>query len=217
MIEIIPAILTNNPRELETLLSQAQEQGVKRVQIDIVDGEFADNKTIDPLVVADIETDLLLDFHLMTKEPMDWLEKAARGMADRVFGQIEMMQNQIAFVAKAQSVGVSVGLAVDLETPVARLNPTILTSIDAVLLMAVKAGFGGQKFNQKVVEKIKKLAKIRRKDKTPFKICVDGGVTPKVMPDLIKAGVDEVVVGRRLFEGDLKENIENFRKLSDQW
>jgi ribulose-phosphate 3-epimerase len=118
-----------------------------------------------------------------------------------------MMESQIEFVAKVQETGLYVGLAVDLETPIGKLDPVILNNVDVVLLMAVKAGFGGQKFDERVLDKIKELDEIRVRDKTPFKICVDGGETEDTVPDTYFAGADEVVVGKRLLVGSIADNI----------
>ncbi len=211
MVEIIPAILTNDIREIEEKLSRA-EGIVKRIQIDIVDGQFAANRTIDPSFLGNIETDLSLDFHLMTKEPADWVERAVRGGADRIIGQIEQMTNQVEFVGKVAQVGLSVGLAIDLATPVSALDPTILTNLDVVLVMAVKAGFGGQKFDERALNKIKQLDELRIRDDTPFRICVDGGETEDVIDETHFAGADEVAIGSRIFDGDLAENIRRFQK-----
>jgi ribulose-phosphate 3-epimerase len=98
-----------------------------------------------------------------------------------------------------------------LDTPVSLLDPLILNNLDVVLVMAVKAGWGGQEFNSKVIDKIKELDEIRVRDKTPFRICVDGGETESVIDDTHFAGADEVVVGARIFNGNLKENIEKMQ------
>jgi ribulose-phosphate 3-epimerase len=215
MVKIIPAILTANPQELRQRLILA-ERVVDRVQIDVVDGQFAKNRTVDPSLLENLETDLNLDFHLMTKEPVDWVERCIRAEADRIIGQIELMSDQIAFVGKVQEVGSQVGLAVDLDTPISAIDPTILTNLDVVLLMAVKAGFGGQKFNDKVIKKIKELDKIRVRDDTPFAICVDGGETEETIDDTWISGADEVAVGSRLFNGDLAANIEKLMKAANK-
>ena len=211
MIEIIPSILTNNPQELKEMIHQAEDV-VERVQIDIVDGQFANNKTIDPSVLETIDTPLKIDFHLMTKEPIDWVERVTRAMADRIIGQVEMMENQLEFVGKVQEVGLSVGLAIDLDTPIDRLDATITNDLDVVLVMSVPAGFGGQKFDERALDKIKRLDEIRVRDKTPFKILADGGITLDRIDDARRAGVDQVALGRRIFKGDLAQNIEKFKK-----
>lgn len=211
MVEIIPAILTNDIREIEEKLSRA-EGIVKRIQIDIVDGQFAANRTIDPSFLENIETDLNLDFHLMTKDPLSWVERAVRGGADRIIGQIEGMTDQVEFIGKLAQVGLSVGLAIDLGTAVSALDPTIITNLDVVLVMAVKAGFEGQKFDLSALLKVNELDKIRVRDDTPFKICVDGGINEDNIKKVVKAGADEVVIGSRIFDGDLTENIRRFQE-----
>ena len=211
MVEIIPAILTSSPDEVQELLARV-EQVADRVQIDIIDGVFAKNKTIDPSALEKTETDLYLDFHLMTKEPVNWVEKCARVGADRIIGQIEMMGNQTEFVGKVQAVGAHVGLAIDLETPVSSLDGVILNNLDVVLVMSVPAGFGGQKFDERALDKIKMLDEIRVRDDRPFRICDDGGITLELINDIHFAGADEVSIGRRIFKGDLQKNMRKYQK-----
>ena len=211
MIRVIPSILTNDPNELKEMIAQA-EGATDFVSIDIIDGKFADNKTIDPIVLADVDTNLKLDFQLMVNEPVNWVEKCASAGAERIIGHIEEMGDQIEFVGKVQEVGASVGLGIDIETPVSEIDPTILTNLDAVLVMSVPAGFGGQKFDKRALKKVKELGEIKVRDDTPYKIHVDGGISFDNISKIIKAGADEVSVGRRLFEGNLKENIDKFIK-----
>lgn len=213
MVDIIPAILTDNVSELEEKLRRIEEAvnangaNIRRVQIDIIDGEFVDNRTVDPANVIGIDTSLSLDFHLMVKEPVNWVEKCANAGADRIIGQIEMMKSQVGFVGKVQETGLYVGLAIDLITPVSELDPLVLTNIDVILVMAVKAGWGGQGFEKKALAKVAELDEIRSRDNTPFKICVDGGETESVIDETHFAGADEVVIGKRLFAGNIAENI----------
>ncbi|MEK7182780.1 MAG: hypothetical protein AAB694_01330, partial [Patescibacteria group bacterium] len=178
MVTIIPAILTNDPKELEEKLNRLGGI-VQRVQIDIVDGVFANNKTILPDVLEGVETNLLIDFQLMTKEPKEWVERCVRGLADRIFGHVERMSSQLDFIGKVQEVGAKVGLALDLETPVSAIERVLFNNLDAVLVMSVKAGFGGHEFDPSVLEKIRQLDEIRARDDTPFRICVDGGINEK--------------------------------------
>ncbi len=220
MVEVIPSILTKNPQELRNLIGKV-ETVVERVQIDIIDGVFADNRTIDPLALRKVETNLDLDFHLMVKEPINWIEKCASSGADkrslrsgdlRIIGHIEQMSSQVDFVGKVQEVGASIGLAIDLETKVSELDATILNNLDVVLVMSVAAGFGGQKFEPKALEKISELNEARARDDTPYRICIDGGVTIDNIRKVVKNGVEEVAIGRRLFKKEVGENIEKFKK-----
>src|SRR4030042_5151416 len=210
--EIIPSILTNDPEEVLVEIRMA-EGVVERVQIDVVDGIFAANKTFDIDLLQDIDTNLKLDFHLMTKEPINWVERSIRGGADRIIGQLEMMSDQLNFVHKVQEVGALVGIAIDLKTDVSAIDDIMFQDLDVVLVMSVPAGFGGQKFEHKTIQKIEELKKIRERKKSTYKISVDGGITLDYMDDLVKKGADKVIIGERLFKGNLKENLEKFRNV----
>ncbi len=211
MIQIIPSILTNDPEELETLLARC-EGVVERVSIDIIDGKFADNKTIDPGILFNFDTNLKIDYQLMVVEPVNWIERCVRGQADRIIGHIEQMSDQVEFVGKVQEVGLSIGLAIDLETQVYKIDPTILNNLDVVLVMSVAAGFGGQEFDKRALDKIKELDEIRSRDATPYKLQDDGGITLETIHNIHKIGADEVSIGKRLFEGDLAGNLKKFQE-----
>lgn len=185
---------------------------VERVQIDIIDGVFVDNRTIDPLALREVETSLKLDFHLMVKEPIKWIEKCASAGADRIIGHIEQMSSQVEFVGQVQEIGAAIGLAIDLETKVTELDEAILDNLDVILVMSVAAGFGGQKFEPKTLEKIRELNEVKARDETPYRICIDGGVTIDNIGKVVKNGVEEVAIGRRLFGGDMQKNIKKFKK-----
>jgi ribulose-phosphate 3-epimerase len=211
MVEIIPAILTNDPAELRRLIDLC-EGLVERVSIDIIDGKFANNKTIDPGFLGEIDTNLKIDFQLMVEEPVNWVERCVRGGADRIIGHVEKMTDQVQFLGKVQEVGAKVGLALDLATPVSEIDTAILTSLDVVLVMSVPAGFGGQKFHTPALDKINKLNEIRSNDNTPYRIQDDGGITLESIYNVHKVGADEVSIGRKVFDGDLIENLKKLQK-----
>ena len=214
MLKVIPTILTDNPSELKVMLGRVEE-ATDMVQIDIIDGIFTNNKTIDPKTLEYIETNLNLDFHLLTKEPINWVESCIHAQAYRITANIEMMTSQREFMEKVQSVGCKVGLGLNYETPIEAVDHSILTDLDVVLLMSIhEVGFGGKQFQSGIFEKIKELDGLRKKDSTPFSILIDGGVKAEVIGKLGSLGVNEVVVGRRLFNGDLRGNIEELEKLA---
>lgn len=209
MAELIPGILTDSPDELSSLLKEAAAVG-DRVQIDIVDGQFVDNKTIDPSVMTTVETSLKIDFHLMVEEPAKWLAKCSNALGDRVFGQIEIMEDQAEFITKAQEWGMAAGLAIDLDTELEALEGEVIPMVDSILFMGVPAGFGGQTFDSSTYDKIKRLKGIQLREKAEFNIAVDGGVTPEIAGELVDMGIEEIVVGQRIFEGDSSKNIKEY-------
>jgi len=211
MISVFPSILTSDPSELKRLINLSEEV-VDRVQIDIIDGVFVNNKTIDPTAISYIETNLKMDFHLMVKEPINWIEKCMNVNADRIIGQIEMMNSQEEFVDNVISLNTDVGIAIDIDTDISKIDKNIFHKINAILVLSVKAGFGGQPFEIKALEKIKELYKIRELGNFEFLIQDDGGITFDYIDDTLKAGVDEVFIGQRIFNGNLKQNIDEFIK-----
>lgn len=211
MVEIIPAILTNDINEIQEKVS-ALEGLVSRVQIDVCDGVLTNKKTVDPSLLGELNTDLRIDFHLMTKNPTDWVERATRGMADRIIGQIEMMDSQEEFIRKVQEVGISVGIALDIDTPIEKIEKDFLIDYDVILLMTYKIGEVGSPIDPRIYEKIKELKKLREDNGALFKICIDGGLTENNIRKIVELEVDEVAIGRRIFDGDTRQNIETIRE-----
>jgi|WetSurSiteA1Bulk_404760.scaffolds.fasta_scaffold01197_7 ribulose-phosphate 3-epimerase len=211
MVKIIPAILTNSISEIEEKVSLI-EGTLDSVQIDIIDGVYASNKTVDPSALEVIDTDVNIDFHLMTKNPVDWVEKCVTGGAERIIGQIELMDSQIDFVEKVTEVGAKVGLALNIDTPITKIAPEVLNSIDVVLVMGYSAGFGGQPLNPKALEKMKELKTLKQKANLTFTISLDGGVNLGNIKSIVEAGADEVAIGS-LFNGDLKDNVNRYQTI----
>lgn len=210
-MEIIPGILTSSPTELIELIAKA-DGVVKRVHVDIIDGIYADNKTIDPSALNGIDHTLLVDFHLMVNEPANWVEKCVRAGGDRVIGHVEMMTDVNEFIFAVQEAGLLPGLAFDIDTPIRQIESRLLKDLDVVLVMSVPAGYGGQEFQREALDKIEELVEIRKTDESPFKICDDGGVTIEYINYLAGCGTDEVVIGQRIFGGDLAKNIHAYQK-----
>lgn len=228
-MEIIPAINTGDSGEALEHLNKLNETilphgfDLKSVQIDINDGTFENIKTVTPDIFTGVDTNLKIDYHLMVGNPISWIERCVRGQAERIIGQIEKIPDQIAYVEKITSVGLKVGFALDIETDIETIDESLLTSIDVILLMAYPAGAGGKILDERVFEKIEKLSELKKRtsgpeshrpggDPTPFRICLDGGITEDNIKRVKLAGVDEVAMTKRILEGDIEENLEKFYK-----
>jgi len=210
MSEIIPTILTKDLIEFQEKIKRV-EGIVSRIQIDVIDGIFATNKTVDLGLLRNLEHQLRLDIHLMVKEPIDWVAKSREVLADRIVAQVEMMSNVKLFLEEVVTSGIEVGLALDLDTSVEKISPEIYQKLDLILLMAVKAGFGGQEFNSKVLEKIKKIKEMVG---DLVEIGVDGGLNEKNIVECKKAGATIFYVGKTFWEAeDLRERYEELEKL----
>jgi ribulose-phosphate 3-epimerase len=122
------------------------------------------------------------------------------------------MGNQVLFANQVKDAGAKAGLAIDLATPVSALSQEALLLVDVVIVLSVQAGFGGQNFDEGSLAKIEELNEIRDKTGATFTICDDGGITLDTIALTSAHGVDSVAVGKRIFHGNLEENIDHFKK-----
>lgn len=189
-MEIIPAILTDDPVEAREWLDEVKKAGrFRRVQIDFVDGEYNNNLSIKPEDI-DMTPYLVMNFdaHLMVVEKnlKKYLRQARRVGFDRIIAQMESIARPEDFA----------GLALDIHTPVGEIEK-YLAGLEVVIVMAIEPGFGGQVFSEKAMGKIKQLSTLRGEKNYKFKICVDGGAEREMLAELEKIGADEVAVGAK--------------------
>lgn len=211
-MQIIPTILTADKKAAQEKLKKYK--GIfEWIQLDIVDNVFANNKTLLPIDFASIKELSFFrpDVHLMTKHPIKFLTDCKKIKAKRIIGHIELMADQKSFVQGIIKKGVEVGLAVDLPTPIEKLDKNILNKLDVVLLMSVKAGNCGQPLSSLVLPKIKKLVKIKKEEKLIFKIALDGGIKPETIKAPFDAGAEIFYVGSFL-DKNSKQALKELKK-----
>ncbi len=213
---IIPTILTDDAAEGREKITTLQSV-VERIQIDVVDGEFAANKTIqvaDLLGLEGVDEAVKLDWHLMVEEPVSYLKKDWPGATGLVCAHIEAMPSQIEFVRTAKEDGFRVGLAVDLKTSLDELDEEAVDLVEQVLLLGVEAGRGGQEIDPQILIKIKELYQWRQRENWQFRIGVDGGVDERSLAFCKKMGADDFCVGSAIWEADNPvEKLEELRGL----
>ena len=198
MIEILPSILVGTKIEFEEKV-RIVEPHCERAHLDIADGIFVPNKTIDGfLELEQIETELLFTVHLMVSKPENhiarWLE-IPRGVEGIVF-HAEATQKHIEVINLIKEGDCEAGIALNPATPHSAISEWV-DLVDFVHFMTVEPGFYGGKFVDSVVDKIKDFHYFYP-DKP---IRVDGAVTPETAPRLIEAGATSLVVGHYLFLG----------------
>ena len=212
-VKIVPGILEKEREEVEKKVEKVIGV-VDEVSIDIIDGKFVDNKTIGVEDLENINGQIILGVQLMVEEPIRMVELCKEVGVERVIGQIELMKDQKEFVKKVKGLNMKVGLGLDLKTGVDFLDEAVLAEIDDVLLMAVAAGFSGQEFNKKVLEKIDKIRK-----EMGFKgnIWVDGGVNEKTIEECVEVGADRLSVTSGIWKKeDVKKQIEKLNRLAQR-
>lgn len=203
-MQLIPAILTDSFQVVQDQINQVKESGqVESIQIDVIDGLFADDLTVTPLdlTVGDFEP-LKLDFHFMTEEPMDFVYECA-GLKEylpirQIIGQVERMTNQRDFIDEVKRNGWEPVLALDIYTPLEAIDEDVWPELRTVLLMSVEAGAQNQQFKPIVLEKIREIRRVYPTT-AQMKIVVDGGIKPAQVAELIEAGADELAVGSAIW------------------
>lgn len=206
MCDILPGILEKDWSAIEKKI-QLVKPFVKAIHIDLLDGKFAPNTSfLHPAPFAKYTHDLFFELHMMVFNPIKYLQPFADAGFRRFIGHIEMMPDQVTFVAKAERIGEAV-LAIDTPTDTSAIKVPLI-DLDGLLVMTVKAGFSGQKF---MPENLKKVKKLRSKTEIPIEI--DGGVNDEHLKMALKHGVNRFVATSFLFKSDTPE--ERYRLLQE--
>ena len=209
---ITPTIFVSSSARLQERLELYEEMAA-RVQLDVADEEFTSKPTLGVEKMLEVATTLERDVHLMTVEPADWLEVCKIEGVKTAIGQIENMSSQKEFVEEAKELNLRVGLGVDWETDLKELDWLIAKEVDLILIMAVRAGKEGQKFNQESLGRVREL----RKRGFAKEICVDGGVNEQTMGKCVKAGADVLAVGSALWQAeDIEEEWKRLNQLAER-
>ena len=200
-LELVPAILVKTREELVARLALAATVA-KRAQVDIMDGKFVPNTTVQAQDLVGLKPPLELEIHLMVEDPlaaMNTIGKRAElflvhvetvGQGTGVDGRASVEELE----ARARQLGARFGLVVNAKTPVSAVLPH-LDRVDEVLVMTVEAGFGGQKLLPETLEKVAALRKLRPE----LDLEVDGGIDASTVGKAARAGANVLVAGSALF------------------
>ena len=211
-IKVVPGILEHEAEEFLKKIAKA-EKFTDRVFVDIIDGRFVENLTVGMDELMELTTKLDLYVQLMTEEPINYLNQCAEASVFLVVGHIELMGNQLAFLKKGKELGMEIGLALDLSTPIDFIDESSLKKVKTILLMSVAAGFSEQGFEIKVLEKIKEL----REGGFQGDIFVDGGVNTDTIEKCVEAGANAFSVTSGIWKMDKPDKAwMNLKKLAQQ-
>ena len=211
-IKISPSILSADFSKLGNEIQDLEKAGADLIHIDVMDGHFVPNITIGPEVIYQLRqyTSLPFDVHLMISPVHNFIQNFAESGADIITIHPEATNDLTSSIKKIKSYNKKAGVSLNPKTPVDKVLP-VLNLIDLVLIMSVNPGFGGQKFIEKTLEKVKILRKEIDSKKLKTQIEIDGGINFENAKLAKEAGVNIIVSGTTIFKengGNLKKNIQ---------
>ncbi len=200
MKKLAPSILSADFSRLGEEVAAATAAGADYIHVDVMDGHFVPNITIGPLVVEAVRrsTKLPLDVHLMISQPDLYLQDFIEAGADIIGVHVEILPHLHRTIERIKELGAKASVTLNPATPLVTVDH-ILNQVDQVLIMTVNPGFGGQKFIEAVIPKIRSLRRIIDERGLAVELEVDGGINADTIGAVARAGADVFVTGSAVF------------------
>ncbi len=212
---LAPSILSADFWKLGEQIQACIEGGADIIHFDVMDGHFVPNITFGPVLLESIKRhcSLPLDAHLMIENPDRYIPDFIKAGADMVSVHIENTPHIHRTLDLIKSFGAKAGVVINPGTSL-RVLEEALHYADFVLLMSVNPGFGGQRFIERSLQRLRKLRAMVDRINPNILIEVDGGIKEENIQEVARAGADILVVGSGVFGAkDIKAQTKRLKDL----
>ena len=201
MTIVSPSLLAADFLHLDSDIQMINDSEAEWLHLDVMDGVFVPNISFGFPVLEAVASKCkkALDVHYMIVHPEQYIKQTAKLGAMMMNVHYEACTHLHRTIQEIHDAGMKAGVTLNPSTPVSVLED-IIADVDMVLLMSVNPGFGGQKFIENTIAKVKRLKKLINESGSKALVEVDGGVQAETAPRLVEAGVDVLVSGSYVFK-----------------